>query len=114
MINQIPVTEEQLRRVALACFINARDLYEDACLLGKHARYPRAVALAVIGAEEFVKSVVYTIAAVNPHERVRVSQTLKALYHHDIKHGIGATIEGEFIQAREGADCMADMAGVPV
>ena len=28
-------TEEQLRQVAVACFVNARDLYEDACLLGK-------------------------------------------------------------------------------
>src|SRR6266852_3375566 len=114
MTNQIPVTEERLRRVALACFVNARDLYEDACLLRNHARYPRALVLAVIGTEEFVKSVVYTIAALNPHERVRLSQTLKALHHHDIKHGSGATIEGVCIRTREGVDCGADMAGVPV
>jgi hypothetical protein len=114
MTNQISRTEEQLRRVALACFVNARDLYEDACLLGKHTRYPRALVLAVIGMEEFVKSVAYTIAALNPDERVRLSQTLKALHYHDIKHGCGDTIEGVFIQTSEGVDCAADMAGFPV
>jgi len=54
-------TEEQVRQAAVSCFVNARDLYEGACLLEKPARYPRALVLAVIGAEEFVKSVVYTI-----------------------------------------------------
>jgi len=27
--------EKQLRQMAVACFVNARDLYEDACLLEK-------------------------------------------------------------------------------
>src|SRR5262250_2437211 len=59
--NTMSYTEEQLRQAAVSCFVNARDLYEDACLLEKPARYPRALVLAVIGAEEFVQSVVYTI-----------------------------------------------------
>jgi AbiV family abortive infection protein len=79
-------TEEQLRQVAIACFVNAKDLYEDACLLGKHARYPRALILAVIGAEEFVKSVVYTIAALNPSEHVRLPPVLAELKSHNLKH----------------------------
>jgi AbiV family abortive infection protein len=91
------LTEEQLRRVALACFVNTQALYEDACLLANHARYPRAAALAVIGGEEFVKSVAYTIAALNPHERVRLPQKRKALSHHDIKHGSADHIEGVVI-----------------
>jgi AbiV family abortive infection protein len=89
-------TEEQLRQVAVACFVNARDLYEDACLLGKHTRYPRTLALAVIGTEEFVKSVAYTIAALNPSERVRLPNVLKALRSHDCKHLGDAIIEGVF------------------
>jgi hypothetical protein len=107
-------TEEQLRQVAVACFVNARDLYEDACLLKKHARYPRALVLAVIGEEEFVKSVAYTIAALNSSERVRLSHFLKELRHHDRKHLGDSMIEGVYIQAREGVDCAADLAGFPV
>ena len=107
-------TEEQLRQLAVACFVNARDLYEDACLLGKHARYPRALVLAVIGTEEFVKSVAYTIAALNPSERVRLCNVLKALHSHDCKHLGDAIIEGVFIETKEGVDCEADMAGFPV
>jgi len=74
-------TEEQLRQIAAACFVNARELYDDACLLENHARYPRALVLAVIGAEEFVKAVAYTIAALNPSERARLSTFREALYY---------------------------------
>jgi AbiV family abortive infection protein len=107
-------TEEQLRRVAAACFVNARDLYEDACLLEKYARYPRALVLAVIGTEEFVKSVAYTIAALNPSEHVRLPNVLKALRSHDRKHLGDAIIEGVFIETKERVDSGADMAGFPV
>jgi hypothetical protein len=107
-------TEEQLRHGALACFVNARDLYEEACLLLKHERYPRAVVLAIIGVEEFVKSVAYALAAFNPQERVQLPQILKALRHHDIKHVSGDTIEGVCIQTREGVDSEASLAGFPV
>jgi hypothetical protein len=107
-------TEEQLRQVAVACFVNAQGLYEDACLLGKHARYPRVLVLAVIGAEEFVKAVAYTIAALNPSERARLSTFRKALRYHDCKHLADALIEGVFIESKEGVDCEADLAGFPV
>jgi AbiV family abortive infection protein len=107
-------TEEQLRQVAVACFVNARDLYEDACLLMKHARYPRALVLAVIGAEEFVKSVAYTIAALNPSERVRLATVIPMLHYHDCKHLANASIEGVYIEIEEGVQAEADMAGVPV
>src|SRR5713101_7498814 len=109
--NTMPLTEEQLRRVALACLMNARDLYEEACLLGSHARYPRAAVLAVIGTEELAKAVAYTIAALHPQERLRQSQMLLTLRHHDIKHGSAAIIEGVVIETREGVDAEASMAG---
>jgi AbiV family abortive infection protein len=114
MTNDLSLTEEELRRVAVACFVNAQDLYEDARLLEQHARYPRALSLAVIGSEEFVKSVACTIAALAPKERGWLPQALKALYDHDRKHMGDATIEGEYIGAKDGVDCDADMAGVPV
>jgi hypothetical protein len=110
----LPLTEEHLRRGAWACFMNARDLYEEACLLGSHARYPRAAVLAVIGTEEFVTAVAYTLAALNPQERLRLPQTLRALRHHDIQHVSGATIEGVCIEVREEVDAEASLAGVPV
>jgi len=61
-----------------------------------------------------VKSVAYTIAALNPHERVRLPQKRKALSPHDIKHGSADHIEGVVIEIREGVDAEASMAGVPV
>jgi AbiV family abortive infection protein len=92
--------------------VHTRALYEEACLLANHARYPWAVALAVLGAEELVKSVASTIAALNPHERVRLPQTLNVLHHHDSKHGSAATMEGMVIETREGVDAEASMTGV--
>ena len=100
--------------MAVACLVNARDLYEDACLLEKHARSPRALVLAVIGTEELVKSVAFTMAALNPSERVRLPNVLTALPTHDRKHLGDAIIAGVFSATKPGVDAGADMAGCPV
>jgi hypothetical protein len=68
----------------------------------------------VIGAEEFVKSIAYTIATLDPSERVRLPCFLRALRDHNRKHLGDDVIEGVHIQTTEGVDAAYDMAGFPV
>jgi AbiV family abortive infection protein len=63
------LSEDALRAGAVACFTNAQELYEEANLLFEQARSPRSAALALIGAEEFAKAVVFTVAALLPEQR---------------------------------------------
>jgi hypothetical protein len=79
------LSEDALRAGAVACFINAQELYEEAKLLFEQARPPRAAALALIGAEEFAKAVVFTVAALLPEQRHRLPSRLDG---HELKHRI--------------------------
>jgi|RhiMetdeSRZDD1v2_1073273.scaffolds.fasta_scaffold64246_3 AbiV family abortive infection protein len=78
-------SEAALRAGAMACFTNAQELYEEAKLLYEHAQSPRSVVLALIGAEEFAKAVVYTVAALLPKQRHLLPPTLDS---HPLKHHI--------------------------
>ena len=77
-------SEAALRAGAVACFANAQELYEEAKLLYEHAQSTRSVVLALIGAEEFAKAVVFTVAALLPEQRHRLPPKLDghALKHH--------------------------------
>jgi AbiV family abortive infection protein len=88
-------SEAALRAGAVACFINAQELYEEAKLLYEHAQSPRSVVLALIGAEEFAKAVVYTVAALLPGQRHRLPSRLGG---HELKHQICSLADGVQIQ----------------
>jgi AbiV len=79
------LSEDTLRARAVACFINAQELYEEAKLLFEQARSPRSAALALVGAEEFAKAVVFTVAALLPEQRYRLPSRLDG---HELKHRI--------------------------
>lgn len=78
------LSEDALRAGAVACFTNAQDLYNEAQLLYEQARSPRAAALALIGAEEFAKAVLFTSAALLSEQRHRLPCRLESpiLAHH--------------------------------
>lgn len=76
-------SEEVLRDAAAASFINAQSLLKEAELLSKHGYLARAAALAIIGLEEFAKSIVYTVAALLPEERSKLPAKLSV---HEEKH----------------------------
>ena len=86
------MTEEQFIELSLECFQNAENLYRDAVLLGQHDS-PRAVALAVIGCEEFAKSVIYAVGALYPEQREMLAKNIRSLEGHEIKHMINAYAE---------------------
>jgi hypothetical protein len=50
--------EELFKQLALESFTNCQELHDDAVLLAEHERSARAVALAIIGTEEFAKAMV--------------------------------------------------------
>ena len=83
-------SEDALRAAAAHCFTNAQTPYEDAKVLYDRDRYPRAAALAVIGAEEFGKAIVYTIAALLPDQRDLLPPRLDG---HELKHRICSLAE---------------------
>jgi AbiV family abortive infection protein len=78
-------SEGTLRSLAAHCFTNAQKLYDDAKILYDHHRFPSAAALAVIGAEEFGKAIVFTTAALLPEQRHLLPPTLN---NHELKHRV--------------------------
>lgn len=95
------VSEAVLRQAALACYENAESLHEEAKLLAEHGFAARAVALAIIGLEEFAKATVYTLAALHPHEREVLLAKLPTLNVHEVKHLIAGAAEYAQIVSRE-------------
>lgn len=87
------LSEAVLRQTALACHENAESLHEEAKLLAEHGYAARSVGLAIIGLEEFAKGIVYTLAALHPHERGVLIAKLPALRNHPLKHLIMAATE---------------------
>jgi AbiV family abortive infection protein len=81
----IEPSEQQLRAAARACFVNARDLYDEAALLQKAGRPARSAALAGIGLEEFGKAIVYLVAALAPDQRKALPPRLDG---HEMKHRV--------------------------
>lgn len=79
------LSESTLRVIAAACFKNAQQLYDEAKLLIQQDRFARAAALAVIGAEEFGKAVIYTMAALLPEQRRLLPRVLN---NHQLKHRV--------------------------
>ena len=100
-------SEDDLRAAAVACFTNAQELYEEAKLLFEQARSPRSAALALIGAEEFAKAVVFTVAALLPGQRHCLPSTLDG---HELKHQICSLADVAQIMNSEGW-AMADEYG---
>ena len=95
------MTEEQFIELSLECFRNAESLYSDAVLLYQHDSR-RAVALAIIGCEEFAKSVVYALGALFPEQRHLLAENIRSLKWHDIKHMINQYAEFAQIENAEG------------
>jgi AbiV family abortive infection protein len=103
-------TERQLREVAWACFTNAQEFHEEACLLREH-HHVRSIALAILGGEEFAKAIVFTVAAFRPDEHALLSKALFAekvgnrdLFRHDVKHVVTDLVDGVLIQTDDGID----------
>jgi AbiV family abortive infection protein len=113
-------TEAQLRQAALACLVNAQQLHEEAYLLYNHDAYARAAALAVIGTEEFAKSVAFTVAALRPDEHELLHRALRRrdskggqLFDHDGKHFICDAVEAALIETREGLNSSSEIGASP-
>lgn len=99
------MTEEQFIELSLECFRNAESLYSDAVLLHQHDS-PRAVALAVIGCEEFAKSVFYAVGALFPEQREMLAKNIRSLEGHEIKHMINAY--AEFAQIKNAEESLIE------
>ena len=84
------LSEDALRAGVVACFTNAQELSNEATLLCEHAQSPRAGALTLMGAEEFAKAILFTIAALLPEHRRRLPCRLEG---HLLKHHICAMAE---------------------
>jgi hypothetical protein len=78
-------SEALLRAAALASFNNAKNLCAEAELLEDNGHVARAAALAVIGAEEFGKAIVYLVAALLPSGRKWLPAKLDG---HELKHRV--------------------------
>ncbi len=87
-----------LREFATACFTNAQSHHDAANLLADDGYHGAAVALAVIGVEEFAKSILYTAAALRPSEWAVLGQELRI---HELKHAIAGAAEGAQIESHE-------------
>ena len=96
------LTEELLRQAALASINNALSLHESAVLLTQNGKAPAAAALAIIGAEEFAKAVLYTIAAAVPEERPILEARWWDLREHNVKHVLTGAVEGAYETNSEG------------
>jgi AbiV family abortive infection protein len=80
-----------MRELAAACFANARSHHEAAVVLYENDHAPTAVALAVLGVEEFAKAVLYTAVALFPSERDVLGEEAR---WHAVKHLIAIAAQG--------------------
>lgn len=92
-------SSKTFREAAVAALTNAHELYAEAKLLAENDHTSRAAALAVVGLEEFAKSVVYTLAAIFPEQSDGIR---KRLIRHDVKHWMANVFEGAQIVTDEG------------
>jgi AbiV family abortive infection protein len=92
-------SEEILREAAAASFDNAHALYEEAGLLYERDKFARSAALAVLGAEEFAKSVIYLVAALMPEQHHLLPARLE---DHGTKHRAGDAAQAAEIMNEDG------------
>ena len=108
------LTEELLRRAALASINNALSLHESATLLAQNGKAPAAAALAIIGEEEFAKAILFTIAAAVPEQRPLLEARLKDLNEHNVKHVLTGMVEGAQEVNSEGWAVARQESGYPI
>ena len=92
-------SEMSLRAAAVAAFRNAQDLHDEGALLFERERYARATALALIGAEEFAKSIIWTAAALMPPQRPLLPSRLDG---HALKHYVCGLADGAVAENDDG------------
>ena len=97
-----------MRELAAACFANAQSHYEAASLLAENDYTATAVALAVLGVEEFAKAVLYTAAALFPSERDVLGEEAR---YHGVKHLIAIAAHGAQCDNEESWAVGADYQG---
>lgn len=91
-------SETILRQGAAGAFQQSRESHQDAALLAVNGRYATAVALAILGIEEFAKSIVWTVAALLPDERSHLPARLD---HHAVKHYVAMLSEVSLIETED-------------
>jgi AbiV family abortive infection protein len=91
-------SEATLRAAAIAAFRRSIELREDAEVLAAQTRYATGVALAVLGIEELAKAIIWTVAAVLPDDRSRLSVRLD---QHALKHYVAMLAEWSPIEAED-------------
>jgi AbiV family abortive infection protein len=72
----MPHSEQALRSAAVACFDNAIELHRSAELLHQARQLEHALALACVGVEEFGKAFLYTLAALRPDQRDKITDKI--------------------------------------
>lgn len=87
------ISEQTLRQVALACWENAASLSTEAKLLTENGYEPRAVALTILGLEEFAKAIAYTVATLSNEPQANLLEKLRHLTHHEVKHLLANSAE---------------------
>lgn len=85
---QRPLSEGILRKAARVCLNNAASHHDAAKRL---LPSPQALALALIGVEEFAKAVIYTVAALRPEQRHLLPSRLDG---HHLKHWVAGQVDG--------------------
>ncbi len=84
-------SSKTFREAAVAALANADELYAEAKVFAENNHSSRAAALAVIGVEEFAKSVAYTLSAIFPEQSDGIRSRL---IRHDVKHWVANKFEG--------------------
>jgi AbiV family abortive infection protein len=100
----MPLSERTLRVAALACWENAASLSAEAKLLAEHDYCARAVALAILGLEEFAKAIGYAVAALLQEPRDALVKKLNDLTSHEVKHLLAYSSEYAQIATENWAD----------
>lgn len=98
------LSEETLKAAALACRENAESLSAEAKLLADNDHGARAVALAVLGLEEFAKVIGYTVAALSQEPSHVLIKKLRHLTYHEVKHLLAQSSEYAQIVTEDWAD----------
>lgn len=105
------LSEQILRAAALAAWENAASYSAEAKLLDKHGYGARAVALAILGTEEFGKAVAYTVAALSAEPLAVLVDRSRPLKAHEVKHLIVQAAEYAHIVTHEWSDVVAAETG---
>jgi AbiV family abortive infection protein len=105
------LSEQVLRAAAVASWQNSESFSVEAKLLAEHQYGARAVALAILGLEEFAKAIAYTVAALSGEPDDVLVKRLNHLTSHEVKHLIAQSAEYAQIVTEEWIDIMAGETG---